>query len=102
MTPWPEIVETVRKEHNGVFRVDLCFGHDGDNICRFSDYDKAIAKGESGSSMQEAVERCYANWRLVQDVSFATRVGDRYENWTHEHAEVYGVCASIPAGGANG
>jgi hypothetical protein len=61
---WHELVEEVRREHNGVFVIDLFFGHDGHNVCRFKDYDKTIAEGESGRSMQEAVRRCYGAWKL--------------------------------------
>jgi hypothetical protein len=59
---WIETIERIRREHNGVMRVDLYFGHDGDNVCRFSSYEKEIAKGESGRSMQEAVARCISAW----------------------------------------
>lgn len=64
MTPWNELVEEVRREHNGVFGVRLFFGHDGHNVCRFDTYDETLAEGESGRSMQEAVERCIDAWKL--------------------------------------
>lgn len=62
--PWNELVEQIRTEHNGVFSVELFLGHDGHNVCRFRDYYKTLADGESGRSMQEAVERCIAAWKL--------------------------------------
>lgn len=97
---WPALIEKIRSEQNGVMRVDLYFGHDGDNVCQFSDYDKVLATGNSGLFMQQAVERCYAEWRLGKEVDFATKHGDLYEqcalcgseNWKHQHPELYGVC----------
>lgn len=66
MGPWYVIVESIRQNHNGVFSVDLHMGHDGHNVCRFRNYEEGdrgiIAKGESGTDMQEAVERCYNDW----------------------------------------
>jgi hypothetical protein len=70
---WVETVEHIRREHNGVMRIDLYFGHDGDNVCRFSSYDKELAKGESGHSMQEAVERCVSAWHLEVDAIRETK-----------------------------
>ena len=61
---WPERIERVRKEHNGIFGVQLFMGHDGHNVCRFTDYEKLIAEGQSGVSMQQAVERCLNAWAL--------------------------------------
>lgn len=59
---WPGIVERIRREHNGVFSVELFFGHDGNNVCSFHDYERERARGESGESMQEAVDRCLRDW----------------------------------------
>ena len=67
---WPERVEKVRTEHNGVMSVELFFGHDGHNVCRFKSYDGLLGEGESGRSMQEAVDRCYEAWRLEQDAKW--------------------------------
>jgi hypothetical protein len=61
LTPY-ELIEQVRREHNGVFRVDLYFSHDGDNVCKFSDYDRQLALGESSTSMTQAIARCYDHW----------------------------------------
>lgn len=61
---WPEIVEKVRTDHNGVMSVELFFGHDGHNVCRFKSYDELLGEGDSGRSIQEAVERCYEDWQL--------------------------------------
>jgi hypothetical protein len=61
--PWWESVERIRKEHNGVFSVDLFLGHDGHNVCRFRDYTHIIAEGQSGRGMQQAVDRCIDEWR---------------------------------------
>lgn len=63
---WPVRVEDFRKQHNGVFGIELFFGHDGHNVCRFKSYYHKLAEGESGRSMQEAVERCveaFEKWR---------------------------------------
>lgn len=62
--PWPALVEEVRLQHNGVMSVELFFGHDGHNVCRFRNYEKQLAEGDSGVSMQIAVERCIAEWLL--------------------------------------
>jgi hypothetical protein len=65
---WNTIIERVRAAHNGVFVVELYLGHDGDNVCKFCAYknhdghDNVIARGESGRSLQEAVERCCLDW----------------------------------------
>lgn len=61
---WYGMVEKLRQDHNGIFGVRLFFGHDGHNVCRFESYEKTVGEGESGKSMQEAVERCVANWHL--------------------------------------
>jgi hypothetical protein len=66
---WPFLIEKIRTEHNGVFAVNLFFGHDGHNVCWFKDYDRQLAKGESGRSMQEAVERCIAEWQLERQAA---------------------------------
>lgn len=62
MDDWWEVVEKVAEEHNGVFSVELFFGHDGHRVCTFRTYEKGekgvVARGESGRSMQEAVGRC--------------------------------------------
>jgi hypothetical protein len=61
--PWPELAEELRVKHNGIFGVYLYFGHDGDNRCEFKDNNaQSICFANSGESMQEAVERCYADW----------------------------------------
>lgn len=63
---WPVRIEDFRKQHNGVFGIELFFGHDGHNVCRFKSYYHLLAEGESGRSMQEAVERCvqaFEKWR---------------------------------------
>jgi hypothetical protein len=62
--PWWEIVEEIRTQHNGIMSVTTFMGHDGHNVCRFHDYQSIPASGESGRSMQEAVERCVENWLL--------------------------------------
>ena len=66
---WYDTVEQIRCKHNGVMSVELFFGHDGHNVCRFSPYspDPPLAEGESGRSMQEAVDRCVSAWRLEMD-----------------------------------
>ena len=74
--PWPEIVEFVRVNHNGVMAVYLYFGHDGDNECRFADGDgMTITKANSGRTMQEAVERCYYERHLANQSKVATGSG---------------------------
>ena len=75
--PWTEIVEFVRENHNGVMSVELFFGHDGHNVCRFCPYrpDAVLASGDSGRSMQEAVERCYYEWYLSHRSKIATNSG---------------------------
>lgn len=74
--PWPEIVELVRTNHNGVMAVFLYFGHDGDNNCRFADGDgRTMAEGGSGRSMQEAVEIAYYQWYIVH-AGFSTLMGE--------------------------
>lgn len=64
-TPY-ELVERVRKEHNGVFSVELHFGHDGNNVCRYRNYEQGakgdIAEGCSGRSMEEAIQVCHQTW----------------------------------------
>ena len=55
---WVALVEQIRREHNGVFAVRLFFGHHGHTVCAFDSYEKELYRGESGRSMQEAVERC--------------------------------------------
>jgi hypothetical protein len=61
---WVEIVEKVNADHNGVFSVELFYGHDGHHSCVFKSYTETLAKGESGRNMQQAVDRCYEAWRL--------------------------------------
>jgi len=61
-TFWANDIERIRQDDNGVFGIRLFFGHDGHNVCRFEDYGRTIAGGESGRSMQEAVDRCIADW----------------------------------------
>lgn len=64
---WWEAVVEIQREHNGVFSVELFLGHDGHHVCTFRNYNKGdagiVAEGESGRSIQEAVERCIADWR---------------------------------------
>jgi hypothetical protein len=62
--PWPALVEEIRTQHNGVMSVELYFGHDGHHVCKFRNYEKQLAEGDSGVSMQLAVERCIAEWLL--------------------------------------
>ncbi len=63
---WPQLIERIRTEHNGVFGVDLFFGHDGHNACSFRNYERVIVTGISGRSMQEAVERCIVQWQTLR------------------------------------
>ncbi len=58
-----EIADKIRRQHNGIFRVDIYLGHDGDNVVTFGSYENNIGKGESGTSLLEAVERAWADWR---------------------------------------
>lgn len=74
--PWYELIEEVRTEHNGIFGVQLFFGHDGNNVCRFSDYYLEKASGESGRSMQEAVERCINIWHSPASANSVVAAGE--------------------------
>jgi hypothetical protein len=74
---WWEQVEQIRKEHNGIFGVRLFLGHDGHNVCRFDTYDETLAEGESGRSMQEAVDRCIAAWSLEAGARWFARNPER-------------------------
>lgn len=69
---WTEIVDRINREHNGVFGIRLFFGHDGHHACCFDSYTETLAEGDSGRSMQEAVERCVESWNLDRQArSFA-------------------------------
>lgn len=60
---WPDTVERITEQHNGIFSVELFFGHDGHRSCKFKSYDRLLSVGESDRSMQLAVGRCIEIWR---------------------------------------
>lgn len=88
---WRELVEEVRREHNGVMGVRLFFGHDGHNVCKFEDYDRTIAEGESGRTMDEAVSRCIQSWELERKASWFAR-NPESEFCAHESRNECGYC----------
>lgn len=72
------LAEELRVKHNGIGGVYLYLGHDGDNGCTLKDSDaKPVAKGGSGRSLLEAIQRAVTdrNERRSRDrITFA--VGD--------------------------
>jgi hypothetical protein len=70
---WVETVEQINREHNGVFSVELFYGHDGHHSCVFKSYTETLAKGESGRSMQDAVDRCVEAWKLETSARWAAK-----------------------------
>lgn len=86
---WPEAVEKIRRDHNGVFSVELFFGHDGHNACSFWNYETELAKGESGRSMEEAVGRCLKAWEdkaALNRAAHQAEVDKRLLTWEVENA----------------
>lgn len=59
--PWLEKVRQLQQNHNGIFSIELHFGHDGDCTCMFRDYDKILAQCSS-EDMQASVDQCHRLW----------------------------------------
>jgi hypothetical protein len=57
-------LESLRREHNGIFGVRVFLGHDGHNVVTLHDDDRELARGESGRSLDEAAQRAERAWRL--------------------------------------
>lgn len=80
-----ELAEEIRKDHNGIMSVNLYMGHDGHNVCILKDYDKVLARGESGRCLLEAIEKAYRNWRIQGYLSF-----HKAENLAKKTTELFG------------
>jgi hypothetical protein len=63
---WPEIIDRVVAENNGVSSVSLTFA-EGKNYCEFRDAQRAVVSCSTSTTMQVAVESCQTIFLLSRE-----------------------------------